>query len=313
VNSLQIPTLVLSASLAQLPPVSIDEFNIRLDGGPLFHPTHIRREGDDPIDLAILLDLSGNAFGLQSSFSRSILAFANQSLQPRDHVSIFAVDCLLVRTANDLPASEGDLIAHAVDKAISFPQLHGAKSSTPHCGDSLHLWNTLATVAQSISSLPGRRVVLVLSNGYDHRSPLHWNELRTYADERSITFFGLYPPAIDPDSFHFMLSTEDPFNQLCQLTGGLILSTSAPDLPADLKRTMAFVRGRYILEFPRPDTGERGFHDIDVTIKNHDAYIRAAGVSYPSADPSIAADPTTLPSPPSPAVYGNRHPVKVPQ
>jgi hypothetical protein len=314
VNLVQIPTLVLSPSFSPLPPISLGKFNISLDSGPRFHPTHMRREGDDPIDLAILLDLSGNAFDLRSELSPSILALSTQSLQPHDHVSIYAIDCLLVRTANDIPATEGDRIAHAMDAAISFPTLHGAgESATPHCGNSIHLWNALATVAQSISTLPRRRVILVISNGRDHQSPVHWNDLRRYADSRSITFFGLYPNPIDPDSLHFTLSTEDPFNQLCQLTGGLILFTSSSNLSDNLQRTIAFVRGRYILEFPRPDVGKGGVHDIDVTLTKTDAYIRPAGVSYPDADPSIAKDPTTLPSTPSPAVFGNRHPVPIPQ
>lgn len=310
VNLLQIPTLVLSRTLSPLPPITPASFNISLDSGPSFHPTHIRREGDDPIDLAILLDLSGDGFDLQSALSRSILAFSNQSFQPHDHVSIYAIDCLLVNTANDIPATEGDRIAHAVDAATSFPQLHGAGETRPHCARSLPLWNALAKVAESIGDLPGRRVILVISNGRDQKSTVRWNDLRHYADARSITFFGLYP---DTGNFPFFLTTEDPFNQLCQLTGGLILYTSPSNLSNNLKRTIAYLRGRYILEFPRPDASNGGMHDIEVTLTRTDAFVRPAGVSYPPPDPSIAKDPTTLPSTPSPAVYGSRHPVKLPQ
>jgi hypothetical protein len=318
VNLLQIPTLVLSPSLSPLPPISLDKFNISLDAGPRFHPTHIRREGDDPIDLAILLDLSGGAYDLQSALSRSILTFSNQSLQPHDHVSIYAIDCLFVGTANDIPATDGDRIAHALDAAISFPQLHGTGETHPHCANSIHLWNAIGTVAEAINDLPGRRVMLVVSNGRDQNSPVHWNDLRRYAASRSIALFGIYPtPMPDPlrhlNNFHFTLSTEDPFNQLCQLTGGLVLFTSPSDVSSNLKRTIDFVRGRYILEFPRPDAGDRRAHSIDVTLKKMDAFIRPAGISYPPPDPAIAKDPTTLPSPPSPAVFGTRRPLNPPQ
>ena len=316
VNLLQIPTLVLSPSLSPLPPIDLDKFNISLDSGPRFHPTHIRLEGDDPIDLAILLDLSGDAYHLQSALTHSILAFANQSLQPHDHVSIYAVDCVFVGTRNDIPATQGDQIVQALDAAISFPKLHGAGETTPHCANSIHLWNAIGKVAETLSPMPGRRIILVISNGYDHRSPMHWNDLRTYAASRSITIFGLYPvPDLlkHPGSFHLMLSTEDPFNQLCQLTGGLVLFTTPSEVSNNLKRTIDLVRGRYILEFPKPDAGGRGEHHIDVTLKKMDAFIRPAGISYPPADPSIATDPTTLPSPPSPAVFGTRHPLNPPQ
>jgi hypothetical protein len=316
VNLVQIPTLVLSPSFSPLPPISLDKFNIRLDSGPRFHPPHIRVEGDDPIDLAILLDLSSDAYGLQSAFSRSILAFVNQSLLPHDRVSIYAIDCLFVGTSKDMPATEGDHIAQALDAAIAYPQLHRVGQKGPHCGNSLHLWNVLATVEKSIGNLPGRRVILVVSNGRDHKSSEHWTDLRRYAVSRSITLFGFYPdltPLIHFNNVHYELSTEDPFNLLCQLTGGLVLFTSPSAVPNNLKRTIDFVRGRYILEFPRPDAGNGGDHLIQVTLTKTDAFIRPAGISYPPVDPSIATDPTTLPSPPSPAVFGKRHPLSPPQ
>jgi hypothetical protein len=314
VNLMQIPTLVLSPSLSPLPPISLDKFNISLDSGPRFHPTHIRLEGDDPIDLAILLDLSGDTYNLQTALIRSLPAFLNQSLQPHDHVSIFAIDCLFVGTPNDIPVTDGDRIAHALDAAISFPQLHGVGEKGPHCGSSIHLWNALGTVAESIGNLPGRRVILVVSNGRDQKSSVHWTKLRRYAAARSITLFGLYPtPLVQPLNIRFGLSTEDPFNILCQLTGGLVLFTSPSEVSNNLKRTIDFVRGRYILEFPRPDSDNGGDHNIDVTLRKMDAFIRPAGISYLSADPSIATDPTTLPSPPSPAVFGTRRPLNPPQ
>jgi hypothetical protein len=319
VNLLQIPTLVLSRSFSPLPPISLDRFNISLDSGPRFHPSHIRFEGDDPIDLAILLDLSGSAYDLQPALRRSIVAFSNQSLQPHDHVSIYAVDCAFVGTTNSIPATDSDRIASALDAAISFPQLHGAGQAGPHCAHSIHLWNALGTVAESLTTMPGRRVLLVVSNGRDQNSPVHWNDLRRYAASRSITVFGLYPtpqptPVVHALSFHLLLSTEDPFNQVCQLTGGLVLFTSPAEVSNNLKRTIDFVRGRYILEFPRPDSADRRDHNIEVTLsRKRDAFIRAAGISYPPADPSIAKDPTTLPSPPSPAVFGSRHPLSPPQ
>jgi hypothetical protein len=309
-NLLQIPTLVLNPTLHPLPPISPDKFNISLDSGPTFHPTHMRLEGDDPIDLAILLDLSGDTYNLQSALSHSIQVFTKQSLQPHDHVSIYAIDCIFVRAANDVPANESDRIAHALDEATTYPDLHGEGERSPRCAKSLHLWNALTKVAESIGTMPGRRVILVISNGRDTRSVVTWSELARYASARSIAIFGLYP-AFDMNlsSFSFRLDEQDQFDQLCQLTGGLVLSTSYPSVPTNLKRVVDLLRGRYILEFPRPDAGGVGDHHIDVTITKTDAFIRPAGISYPAPDPALLKDPTTIPSTPSPATFGTRHPL----
>jgi hypothetical protein len=74
------------------------------------------------------------------------------------------------------------------------------------------------------------------------------------------------------------------------------------------------LRGRYIVEFPRPFHSESGEHSLIVTIDKSDAFIRAAGISVPMADPAVLADPTTVPSDPSHSPeYGKRRILTAPQ
>ena len=58
-NTIQIPVLVLGADREPTAAIDPGRFEVSLDGGPKFRATHVRREGDDPISLAILLDVSG--------------------------------------------------------------------------------------------------------------------------------------------------------------------------------------------------------------------------------------------------------------
>jgi hypothetical protein len=90
---------------------------------------------------------------------------------------------------------------------------------------------------------------------------------------------------------------EDLFIDLCESSGGLILTTSKEDLPAALQRIIAMLRGRYILEFSRPEESRAGRHSIDVTVPSRQAYIATAGVTVALPDPTLAADPSTLPTP----------------
>jgi hypothetical protein len=66
------------------------------------------------------------------------------------------------------------------------------------------------------------------------------------------------------------------------------------------------MRGRYILEFPRPDDDTPGGHSVDVSVPSLDTFITTAGVAIALPDPSRETDPTTVPSSPSPAVMGKR-------
>jgi hypothetical protein len=57
-----------------------------------------------------------------------------------------------------------------------------------------------------------------------------------------------------------------------------------------------------------------GQHDFLVTIEKMNAFIRPAGISVPIADPTLLADPTTVPSDPLRAPeMGTRKPMTSPQ
>ncbi len=57
-NLLQIPTLVVDQDHEPVTGIPESRFFVSLDGGPRFRITHARLEGDDPISLAIVLDVS---------------------------------------------------------------------------------------------------------------------------------------------------------------------------------------------------------------------------------------------------------------
>jgi hypothetical protein len=93
-NLIQIPTLVLGPNRERLKtPIAEKRFSVRIDSGPWFRATHVRREGDDPISLSILLDVSGDASKLMPKISDVIAGLAPLSLHPKDHVSIYVLDC----------------------------------------------------------------------------------------------------------------------------------------------------------------------------------------------------------------------------
>lgn len=92
---------------------------------------------------------------------------------------------------------------------------------------------------------------------------------------------------------------EDVFDSVCELSGGMIVTTEKSDVGPALKDILRDVRGRYIVEFPRPSNSTAGYHGLLVTIEKSVAFIRPSGVSLPLPDPAVLADPTTVPSDPS--------------
>ena len=323
-NLIQVPTLVVTDELKQLPPIPLKDFNISLDGGSTFRPSRMHREGDDPIDLAILLDASGDQNILIKNIGATLDTLIPSYLHPEDHVSIFALDCTLIRSFDDLPANAANLHL-GVTAALASPILHGTKTRSA-CANHLHLWDAMVRISVDLANRPGRRVLLVVSDGRDTESTVKWHDVMRTLSSGSIATFALQ------DTFQFSnrfdasvstthsdlsvasaekLSPEELFRQICQSNGGTVLPTPRAYLKRNLQNIVTMLRSRYILEFPRANNSEAGQHNIEVTVPNSKAFIAITGVIVPLPDAKVLADPTTVPTAtPSPAIFGNHRPLE---
>jgi hypothetical protein len=296
-NLIQIPTLVLGPHHERLKtPIAESLFSVSIDNGPWFRATHVRMEGDDPISLSILLDVSGGGAELMPKMADAIAALAPLSLHPKDHVSIYALDCSLVQSLNDVPAESGKLKV-GVDKALESWMVRKRNNHGSNCRQSLHLWDALAYISSELYKLPGRRVILAVSQGEDEGSVHSWNELRTYAQATGVAVFGLtnFPLA----ALGNMWRSENPFHSLCELSGGLMFWTGTNSPQEQLKPFVTMVRERYIVEFPRPANSTSGAHSMEVKVAKSNDFIRSSGISVPIPDAAVLADPTTVPSDPT--------------
>jgi hypothetical protein len=314
-NTIQIPTLVLTMTTSDLvrKPIEESRFSVSIDSGPWFRATHVRQEGDDPISLSILLDVSGDAAGLMSRIGDALGKLAPLSLRPGDRVSVYALDCSLFRTLNNAPV-DSVLLRQGVENALqSWTQRKGKREES--CEHRVHLWDGLGQVAVNLSNLPGRRVILVVTDGEDTGSKHTWNEVRDFAQATGTAVFGLNFARTLPMGVEtygrgrggYLASgggpfvvVESPLISVCELSGGIVMRMNdAASLPATLERFVKMLRERYIVEFPRPANSTAGQHGMEVKIAKGSYLIRPSGVSLPVPDAALLADPTTIQAGPS--------------
>ncbi|MES2394228.1 MAG: hypothetical protein V4555_21530 [Acidobacteriota bacterium] len=301
----QVPTLVLTQDHKQYAkPIDAARFTVSLDSGPRFHPTRIRLEGDDPISLSILLDVGGSQRDLLPALERNLAAWVSRSLKPQDRVSIYAVDCNLIRTAQQLPP----------DPQLLTRQLHAALISTathrnrphPACGNAVPLWSSLITIMASQVDHPGRRVILGFTIGYNGASSLYWTDVRSAAARTGISIYAFAQRAFI-DISPAEARDREVFSELCQSSGGLTEPIDPLELPKALDNFTTMLRNRYILEFPVPFNPTSGSHSIRVDIAHLDAFIQPAGVDVALTDPALAKDPSTIPTDESAAPKMGKH------
>jgi hypothetical protein len=335
-NLLQVPTLVLTQRQTADRPIPIERFNISLDSGHPFHPTAMHLEGDDPITLAVLLDAGDNQDKLLKTFSHDFAALAPKYLHPADLVSIFAVDCALVRTLDRIPA-DASTIRAGITAALEDPALHTG-GQEPICNHTIRLRDAIVQIVNSMGDAPGRRVLLAVTDGHDGHSTVNWSATQDYASIHGVAAFGMrdvvrflgnpnsagigtaYVSTPTPKFSSVPLSSDlDLFRTFCEFNGGMVYETSAVNLENQLQIFVAMLRGRYIVEFPRPDQAKPGFHSIRVTVSKTKDFVVASGVTYPTDDPDSSDDPDSLaitdplPAKKSPATFGKRRPLPPPQ
>jgi hypothetical protein len=307
-NLIQIPVLVLSAGRLTAPVIKPERFSLSIDNGPRYQPTHVRQEGVDPISLTIVLDFVGTAAELMPKISEAIDHVTPNGLTPRDHVSLMVMQCKLSDVIEDVPAEPG-LLQPQISQAV---KAWGARDRSKPCEEDTHLWDVLAMATLRLSDLPGRRVIIAVSDGVDRGSqhtPLELaSEMQTYA----VTTFGVRPAATDQSMTSLVgktimtvqssmgqMTTQYPLQAISELSGGMTLQADRLNAGKQIAHVPELVRNRYILEFPRPSNATQGGHQFDVKVARSDDFVRASGVTFPLADPKIAADPTTLPNDPA--------------
>ena len=192
-NLVQIPTLVLGNDRKPMARIDERRFFVSLDGGPKLQATHARLEGDDPISLTILIDLSPSNPWAMLGADEAIASLAPLSLHAKDEVSIYGLGCELIHLA-DPGATDSASLTRQVDLVLQRSQSPDERDAKGRCRNSIYLWDSLATVAQALSARPGRRVILAVTDGVDRGSRNSWNALRFFAQTRSVAIFGLVQP-----------------------------------------------------------------------------------------------------------------------
>ena len=286
-NLLQIPVLILGPRRQALPPIEPGKFLLRVGNEPVFHP-RVRVEGEDPITLAVLIDGAFDGPTLPQ-LSESLAAMARDQLHGQDRIALYGLDGCKLRRTSELRPPDANIVRAAVGALEAFPPFvhrwHGDK-----CDNPVPLWDALSWVSQSLRGEPGRRVVLVITNGADGGSKLGPDEARLVATRNGVAVFSLAERfrVREQSTSSRVGSFGDGTSALSYVsegTGGMVMEMRRNGVTETLARFPQILRERYILEFSRPAGMTAGSHTLVVSVGQPRDFIRSAGTSMPVADP----------------------------
>ncbi len=293
-NLVQVPTLVLDSDRQPLPQIDFRRFLVSLDSGKQFAPTHVRMEGADPLSLAILIDVGvKHRSDLVGELAAATAEMATKELHPQDRISIYLLSCSLLRTVYEVQPFPG-LLSSSIEEGLQSPKL-GKNTAGASCGTKVYLWGAMTSVINEMASATGRRAILIVGDGLDDGSAISWAKLHDYAGAEGVALFGLRNEG--EIGIAWQRDRSDAFRALCESTGGIVMDAEKRDVQKRLHQWIEMLRGRYVVEFPRPQSLTNGAHGITVSIKRDGmAFTTVAGVSMSLPDPKLTADPNYVPS-----------------
>jgi VWFA-related protein len=307
-NLVRIPVLVLTPQYERLySPIAPNRFTIQFGSEPPIRPKYVRREGDDPIDVAFVLDTRWPQESLLPKIDEAIANLAPTYLRAGDRISIYATDCAQMHEVEDVSADRVHLKS-AVDLALSSWSARERLRKKPPCRTGPYILSDLEYVTMKLAKQPGWRTIIAVTNGDDSKSKLSLEELISTAQIDQVTILGLDPF----QAFHRGPLTTDrtarQFTGLCELSGGVLLDLYQSSVAKRMQQFMRMLRERYILEFPRPANLKAGRIPMIVRIDHSDAFICAAGDGVPVSDEVLASEAGPIVAPPPVAAQAENNP-----
>lgn len=255
-----------------------------LDNG---QPRDIRsfwQESDLPLTVALVADVSGSQEGYIRSHRDAIAQFLKQVIGPRDRAMVVEVEqnAWLI---SGLTSSVGDLSV-AVERIGApgrkqSPMLGPAcrNTSFPHTCGGTALWHGLYYTARELKTVPGRKAIIVLSDGLDTGSDISLTDAIDMTQSAGTMVYSIKyasPMRFLSIGGAIAQAVSHGLERLSRETGGLIFPNPGRRTAEVFSRIESDLRNMYVLSFNPPANARDGsFHKLEVTTSRQDLVVRS--------------------------------------
>jgi VWFA-related protein len=191
----------------------------------------------------VLFDTSSSAYSTFPQTEDSIAAFI-RSTHPRDRIAI-----------NSFSRNLNRLSPLTLDRGLTLKNLREAVA-----GDQTALYNAILLTVLDAAAAPGRKSIVVFSNGPDDMSVLSPEDVGRVAEREGVPIY-LFSRGRDD------VTTREAMQRLASRTGGQVYITRSR---SEQVEAFAAVRNdlghTYLLTYSPMDQPDRGFHKIELQI-----------------------------------------------
>jgi VWFA-related protein len=211
--------------------------------------TYFLREENLPLEVGILIDVSGSVANVFQAQQKAASLFLQQTLRPSDHASLIAF------------GSETHVVQ---DFTPSLSQLASAIGHLTAGDTSTAIYDSVRTSCEKLArrqqSGPNRRALVLITDGEDNASQGQLDDAIDAALQSDVVIFALNTN-VNPES------TDRGLEKLAENTGGTLLHAAGERaLKSAFQRVNQQLRSQYLLGYkPRHLQTDRNFHRIRLT------------------------------------------------
>lgn len=240
------------------------DFEIYEDG-KLQAISRVGRQDDQPLRLALLLDISASVRNRLRFEQEAALDFFRRVLRPQDRAACYAFN-QDVYLRQDLTSS-----LSALETAVRGLEARGATA----------LYDAIFIAARRLEREPGRRVIIVVSDGQNTVSRVTRERALEEVNRTDAIIFGICP-IIRTEYDDFLPPPDNDFDLLCRQTGGRVfMVTSLSELATGFAQLEAELRAQYVLSYYSSNDARDGrFRRIEVRVKRPGVTVRARSGYY---------------------------------
>jgi Ca-activated chloride channel family protein len=244
--------------------LSDTDFEIYEDG-KLQIISRVGRQEEQPLRLALLLDISASVRNRLKFEQEAALDFFRRVLRPQDRAAFYAFNHD-VYLRQDMTSS-----LSALETAVRGLEARGATA----------LYDAIFIAARRLGREPGRRVIVVVSDGQNTVSRVTRERALEEVNRTDAIIFGICP-IIRTEYDDFLPPPDNDFDLLCRQTGGRVfMVTSLSELTTGFAQLEAELRAQYVLSYYSSNDARDGrFRRIEVRVKRPGVTVRARSGYY---------------------------------
>jgi len=181
--------------------LSFDELRVEVDGQP-YKPKEVMKV-EEPITFCFMVDTS---YSMKDSFSGNLVALRSfiESMRPQDSGYFVEFNNEYVQYLN---ATRSKSVLLAALGGLDLAGLNPKFADKIYEENETYIYDAVIAAVHSLIQVPGRRVIVLVSDGIGREGEYHRNGMLTYARENNVVVYSLWVnnnPGLSKDEMEFL-------------------------------------------------------------------------------------------------------------